>query len=54
MASYSGFHEVFNNAGSLTKVRERFGRSKEVTLNAFNGGIYLHIADNSICFNAEG
>ena len=46
----SGFEEICEKDGLISKVCASFGKSKEVFMNAFNGKTYLHITNKSKCF----
>lgn len=41
----------YDNAGFLTKVKGKFGYSREVTLTKWNEKLYVHINDNSKCWD---
>ena len=44
---------IYDNAGYLTKVRTRFGYSKELMLTKWDSQVYLHVNDNSRCYNKD-
>ena len=46
--------EYDSNSEAVTRIRARFGRMRSLTLNAWNNQLYLHLNDNSKCFDDSG
>lgn len=44
---------TYDNAGFLTQVRGRFGFRKDLSLTKWNDQIYVHIGDNTKCWETN-
>ena len=54
MAIERDFYGGLNNHGHLIKVSKRFGYMREFTLRLYdNNELWVHLNDNSKCFNEE-